>query len=102
MAEDHGAPEVENYLGPGTEVVERQKIAKERATQRVRSWTVQNEMRGLRKRCSKDSRFYQSWRDRSLTENCVRCSEGERDHSEHEVETKVTRWKSRKPVCRRI
>ena len=29
MAEDHGAPEVGNYPGPGTEVVERQKIAKE-------------------------------------------------------------------------
>ena len=35
-----------NFPGAGTEVVERQKIAKERATQRVRSWTVQNEMRG--------------------------------------------------------
>ena len=32
-------------LGP--EVVERQKIAKERVTQRVRSWIVQNEMRGV-------------------------------------------------------
>ena len=31
----------------GKEVVERQQIAKERATQRVRSWTVQNEMRGV-------------------------------------------------------
>ena len=29
MAEDHGAPEVGNYPGPGTEAVERQKIAKE-------------------------------------------------------------------------
>ena len=36
-----------NSPGPATEVVERQKIAKERATQRVRSWTVQNEMRGV-------------------------------------------------------
>ena len=102
MAEDHGAPEVGNYPGPGTEVVERQKIAKERATQRIRRWTVQNEMRGVRKRCSKDSRFCQSWRDRSLTENCVHCSEGERDHSEHGVEAQVTRWKLREPVCRRI
>ena len=54
MAEDHGAPEVGNYPGPGTEVVERQKIAKEQATQRFRSWTVQNEMRGVRKRRRKD------------------------------------------------
>ena len=36
-----------NSTGSGTEVVERQQIAKERATQRVRSWTVQNEMRGV-------------------------------------------------------
>ena len=36
-----------NSTGPGTEVIERQQIAKERATQRVRSWTVQNEMRSV-------------------------------------------------------
>ena len=36
-----------NSTGSGTEVVERQKIAKEQATQRVRSWTVLNEMRGV-------------------------------------------------------
>ena len=36
-----------NFPGPGPEVVERQKIAKDRAVQRVRSWTVQNEMRGV-------------------------------------------------------
>ena len=41
-----------NSPGPGPEVVERQKIAKERATQRVRSWTVQNEMRDLLGRVS--------------------------------------------------
>ena len=35
-----------NSPGPGPEVVERQRVAKERAAQRVRSWTVQNEMRG--------------------------------------------------------
>ena len=35
-----------NSPGPGPEVVERQKIDKERATQRVRCWTVQNEIRG--------------------------------------------------------
>ena len=42
----------ENSPGPGSEVVQRQKIAKERATQRVRSWTVQNEMRGVLGRVS--------------------------------------------------
>ena len=41
-----------NSTGPGTEVTERQKIAKERATQRVRSWTVQNKMRGVLGRVS--------------------------------------------------
>ena len=91
-----------NSTGSGTEVVERQKIAKERATQRVRSWTMQNEMRGVLKRCRKDSYFCQSYRDRSSTEGCVRCSQGEREHSEYDVEAQVTRWKSREPVCRRI
>ena len=33
--------------GPGPEVIERQRFAKEQAVQRVCSWTVQNEMRGV-------------------------------------------------------
>ena len=41
-----------NYPGSGPEVVERQRVAKERATQRVRCWTVQNEMRGVPGRVS--------------------------------------------------
>ena len=41
-----------NSPGPGPEVVERHKTAKERATQRVRSWTVQNEMKGVLGRVS--------------------------------------------------
>ena len=36
-----------NSPGSGPEVVERQSVAKERAAQRVRSWTVQNEIRGV-------------------------------------------------------
>ena len=48
----------------GPEVIERQRVAKEWAAQRVRSWTVQNEMRcpgtGVHRRCKKDSRFCQS------------------------------------------
>ena len=36
-----------NSPRPGSEVVENQRVAKERATQRVRSWIVQNEMRGV-------------------------------------------------------
>ena len=35
-----------------SEVVERQRVAKERAAQRVRSWTVQNEMRDVLGRVS--------------------------------------------------
>ena len=44
MAEDHGPHKLGNSPGPGPEIVERQRIAKEQAAQRVRSWTVQNEM----------------------------------------------------------
>ena len=41
-----------NSQGPGLEVVERQRIAKERAAQRVRSWTVKNETRVVMERVS--------------------------------------------------
>ena len=90
------------FPGPGPEVVERQRVAKERAAKRVRSWTVQNEMRGVRKRCKKDSRFCQSLREKNLKEGCVRCSEDEIEHSEHDEGAQVPRWKSREPVCQRI
>ena len=36
-----------NCPGPRPEIVERQRVAKERVAQRVRNWTVQNEMRGV-------------------------------------------------------
>ena len=36
-----------NSPGSGPKVVKRQRVAKERAAQRVRSWIVQNEMRGV-------------------------------------------------------
>ena len=95
-----------NSPGPGTEVAERQKIAKKRATQKVRSWTVQNETRGVLGRVSASAarRISNSAnsRDRSLAEGCVRFSEGEREHSEHDVEAQAPRWKSREHVCRRI
>ena len=41
-----------NSPGPEPEVVEKQKNAKKRAAQRVRSWTGQNEMRGVVRRVS--------------------------------------------------
>ena len=44
-----------NSPEPGSEVVERQKISIERATQRVRSWTVQNEMVGVLGRVSESA-----------------------------------------------
>ena len=45
-----------NSPGPGPEVVERERerVAKERAAQRVLGWKVQNEMRGVLERVSAD------------------------------------------------
>ena len=40
----------DNPPGSGPEVVKRQRVAKEGAAQRVRSWTVQNDMRGVLRR----------------------------------------------------
>ena len=39
-----------NFPGPRSEILERQRVAKERAAQKVRSWTVQNEMRNVMRR----------------------------------------------------
>ena len=47
MEEDHGALKVGNSSGPGPDVVERQRVNKECAAQKIRSWTVQNEMRSV-------------------------------------------------------
>ena len=52
MAEDHGAPEAGQFPRAWTSRRERQRVAKEQAAQRVRSWTVQNEMRGVLGRVS--------------------------------------------------
>ena len=52
MAENHGAPEAGQLPRPGSQVVKRQRIAKERAAQNVRNWRVQNEMRGVLGRVS--------------------------------------------------
>ena len=41
-----------NFPGPGPEVVEKQRVAKEQAAQRVRSWTVQNKIRDVLGRVS--------------------------------------------------
>ena len=52
MAEDHGAPETGQLPRARLEVIKRQRVAKERAAQRVRSLTVQNEMKGVQGRVS--------------------------------------------------
>ena len=49
MSEDHGAPEAGKLK---QKVAKRQRVAKERAAQRIRSWTVQNEIRGVLRRVS--------------------------------------------------
>ena len=54
---------------------------------------------GVHRRCKKNSRFCQSWRDRNLKKGCVHCSEDERGHSEHDEGAQVPQWKSREPVC---
>ena len=41
-----------NSPGPRPEIVERQRVAKERVAQRVSNWTVQNVMRGVQGRVS--------------------------------------------------
>ena len=41
-----------NFPGPEPEVTKRQRVAKERTVQRVRTWTVHNEMRGVLGRVS--------------------------------------------------
>ena len=52
MKEDHGAPETGQLPRAGPEVIERQRVAEERVAQRVRSLTVQNEMKGVQGRVS--------------------------------------------------
>ena len=52
MAEDHGAPEAGQLPKAWSEVVEKQRVAKKRAPQRVHSWTMQNEMKSVLGRVS--------------------------------------------------
>ena len=52
MADNHGVQTPGNFSGPGPEVIERHRVAKERAAQRVRRWTAQSEMGGVLGRMS--------------------------------------------------
>ena len=47
IAKDHGAPQPVQLPGPETAVAQRQRVAKERTAQRVRSWTGQKEMKSV-------------------------------------------------------
>ena len=92
-----GPQKTDNSPGPGPEVVERQ---------RVRRWTVQNEMRGVLGPVFTGAagRILDSAnpREKNLTEGGVRCSVDERKHNEHDEGAQVPRWKSRESVCQRI
>ena len=60
--------------------MKKQRVAKERAAQIVRSWTVQNEVRGVLGRIA------------ARTKDCVRCSEDEKGHHERDKGAQVPRW----------
>ena len=47
MADDHGAPEAGHFSEFGAEVIKKDRVTKERAVQRLHSWTVQNEIKGV-------------------------------------------------------
>ena len=51
MAEDHGALKAGQLPEPGTKIVYRERVGREQVPQRFRSWTIQNEMRGVLGRC---------------------------------------------------
>ena len=102
MVVDHGAPEVGSFSRPGPEVAEIKGVANKRAAQRVRSSTVQNEMRcpgsSNHRLCTKDSQFYKFLRDKSLAQGCVRCTEDDREHNERKEELRDFQWILRQPV----
>ena len=89
-----------NSPGPGPEVKEKPSVVKERAAKGVRSWTVQNETRGVLGRVSADAeRWILNSREMNLTEGCVRCSEDEREHSERDEGAQFSQWKPREFAC---
>ena len=95
-----------NSPGPGPEVTRRQRAAKEQAVQRVRSWTVQNEMRGVLRRVSAGAggrtRDSANSRDKSLTVGCARYSRDERSTASVTRKHKFLGGNRRNLVCRRI
>ena len=107
MAEDYGAPEAGKlprvWIKGRRETESRQRVSSAKSPLLDSAeWDERCPGAGVRRRCRKDSRFCQSWRDKNLTEGCVRCSVDEREHSKHDEGAPVPRWKSREPVCQRI
>ena len=47
MVEHHGPPEAVKLFRAWTKFVEKQRVTKEQAAKRLRSWIVQNEIRGV-------------------------------------------------------
>ena len=89
---------------PGLEVLERQRVAMERAAKRFRSWIVQNE-RSVLVRITEgaESRILNS-AICSKTEGCVRCSENEREHNERDNGAQAHKFlsRNRENLCQRI
>ena len=101
MAGDCGVPEARQLRRAWTRG--RQK------TSRVKnpSWTVQNELRGDLDWMTMGAawRILDSAKTRkikSLAEGCVCCSENEKWHNERDEGARVSQWKRRGHVCRRI
>ena len=98
MAGDHGAPEG----GQLPKVWTRGRRETE-SCQKVSGASAECDERcpgtSVHRRCRKDSRFCQSYRDKNLKGSCVRCSVDERGHREHDEGAQVPQWKSREPLC---
>ena len=101
MAKDHGAPEAGQLPKPVPEVVERQRVAKDRATQRLRSWTVPNEMINILGRVSAGAaeRILDSANPEEMELNRKLCPlQRKRERTQRTF--KVAQ--PREPVCQRI
>ena len=93
----HGAPETRQLPRVWTT-----NCRKTESRQRVSSWTVQNEMKGVLGRVSTGTarRILDSANPREI--RAVRCSKNGRGHSEWKKQAQVFHWKTREPVCQRI
>ena len=69
-------------------------------TERVLSWTVQNEVRYVlgQKTTGAASKILNS-RDKNLTEGCVYCSKDKRGQNEFDEKAQAPQWILREPLC---